>query len=230
MNITLRELDPGHLWVAEEPSNFLGIPIGARSTIVRLEDGGLWVHSPVSPTIELRRELDEIGPVRCIVAPSCAHTVYPADWATLYPNAKLFVSPRWKKSLPSPPQVLGENAPSLWSADLQQTLWLGNVLIDEVEFFHARSKTLIVCDLLFNLPDGMPPGQKLLARIAGVPFHPASSRLERVMTKDNRAARASLERMLAWDFERIVLSHGQVVESGGREVLRAGFDWLWQNG
>lgn len=229
MTINLRELDLGQLWVAEEPSNFLGVPIGARSTIVRLQDGGLWVHSPVSPTIELRRELDEIGPVRCIVAPCCAHTVYPAEWATLYPEAKVFVSPRWKKSLPSPPQVLGEDEEPEWSADLQQTLLLGHALLDEVEFFHARSKTLIVCDLLFNLPDDLPPRQKLLAGIAGLPSRPAVSRLERVMTKDNKAVRASLKRMLAWDFERVVLSHGRIVESNGREVLRAAFDWLWQN-
>lgn len=229
MTITLRELDAGHLWVAEEPSNLLGVPIGARSTIVKLQDGGLWVHSPVSPTIELRRELDEIGPVRCIVAPTWAHDMYPAEWATLYPEAKMFVSPRWKKSLPTTPQVLGEAEEPEWSADLQQTLLLGHALLDEVEFFHARSKTLTVCDLLFNLPDDLPTGQKLLAKIAGLPSHPAVSRLERVMTKDNKAVRASLERVLEWDFERIVLSHGLIVESNGREVLRAAFDWLWQN-
>jgi hypothetical protein len=32
--------------------------------------------------------------------------------------------------------------------------------------------------------------------------------------------------MLAWDFDRIVIAHGEVLESGGREALRAGYAWL----
>jgi hypothetical protein len=32
--------------------------------------------------------------------------------------------------------------------------------------------------------------------------------------------RASLERILAWDFDRVVVTHGDVVEHGGAEALR----------
>jgi hypothetical protein len=229
MNITLRELETDSLWVAEEPFNLFGMPVGARSTIVKLDDGGLWVHSPVKPTAELRAELAAIGPVRCIVAPTHVHTAYPAEWATLYPEAKMFTSPRWKKQLPRPAQVLGEEPEALWSGALKQTRILGHALMDEVEFFHQRTQTLIVCDLMFNLPDNLSPGQKLAAKILGLPFHPAPSRLERIMTSDNKAMRASLERVLAWDFERIIMSHGQIVPTSGRQVLRDGFGWLWQN-
>jgi hypothetical protein len=32
--------------------------------------------------------------------------------------------------------------------------------------------------------------------------------------------------MLAWNADRIVLAHGDNIESGGREVLRRAYAWL----
>jgi hypothetical protein len=49
----------------------------------------------------------------------------------------------------------------------------------------------------------------------------------RSMCKDRAAVRAGVERLLAEEFDRVVVAHGQVLPSGGREALRAGFDWLW---
>jgi hypothetical protein len=44
--------------------------------------------------------------------------------------------------------------------------------------------------------------------------------------RDRRAARESLERILGWDFDRVVVAHGDVLERGGREALRQGYAWL----
>jgi len=38
--------------------------------------------------------------------------------------------------------------------------------------------------------------------------------------KDRRAAKQSLERILEWDFDRIILSHGENIESDAKAVLR----------
>ena len=35
------------LWVEARPLRFFGVEMGTRMTVVRLADGGLWVHSPV---------------------------------------------------------------------------------------------------------------------------------------------------------------------------------------
>jgi hypothetical protein len=37
--------------------------------------------------------------------------------------------------------------------------------------------------------------------------------------KDRAAFDRSIERMLAWDFDRIVMAHGDIVETGGRRML-----------
>ena len=36
--------------------------------------------------------------------------------------------------------------------------------------------------------------------------------------KDKAAARESLQRILEWDFDRIVLSHGDLIETNARTV------------
>jgi glyoxylase-like metal-dependent hydrolase (beta-lactamase superfamily II) len=48
----------------------------------------------------------------------------------------------------------------------------------------------------------------------------------RLAVRDRDAARASLERILGWDFERIVPGHGEILQAGGREELAAGYAWL----
>ena len=44
--------------------------------------------------------------------------------------------------------------------------------------------------------------------------------------RDRAAARQSLEQILAWDFDRVIVAHGDIRESGGREALKAGYAWL----
>jgi hypothetical protein len=36
----------------------------------------------------------------------------------------------------------------------------------------------------------------------------------------------ALERIPAWDFDRVVIAHGEVLESGEPDALRAGNAWL----
>jgi glyoxylase-like metal-dependent hydrolase (beta-lactamase superfamily II) len=52
------------------------------------------------------------------------------------------------------------------------------------------------------------------------------SKLDPLLIRDRRAARQSLERILAWDFDRVVVAHGDVLEAGGRGALRHGYSWL----
>lgn len=40
------------------------------------------------------------------------------------------------------------------------------------------------------------------------------------------AARASLERILSWDFDRIILAHGHLIETNGKRALREAYSFL----
>jgi hypothetical protein len=52
------------------------------------------------------------------------------------------------------------------------------------------------------------------------------TKLDPLLIRDRRAARGSLERILAWDFDRVIVAHGDVQESGGKALLRDGYAWL----
>lgn len=55
---------------------------------------------------------------------------------------------------------------------------------------------------------------------------PGATLLEHVIIRNRKAAREQVDRMLAWDFDRIVLAHGGIIETGGREVVRRAYAWL----
>ena len=226
----LRPLAPD-LWVADRPQTFYGLPVGTRMTVIRLADGALLLHSPVALDAQLRSELDAIGRVRYVVAPNRVHHLYAGDVAKAYPEARLWVGPGLERKRPDLTfvAVLGDDAPEEWRDAVAQVFFRGRPYENEVVFFHRPSRTLILCDLAFNFGPRTATSTRLLMQLVrsyGV-FGP--SKLDPLLIRDRAAARASLERILAWDFDRVVVAHGDVLESGGREALRAGYGWLLAN-
>ncbi len=217
----LRELGPG-LWIAEAPHALAGVQAGRRSAIVRLRGGDLLVHSPAPLDAELRRALDALGPVRLVLAPNAFHGhVSMGDYAAAYPAAQLIAAPGLdgrRRDLPFA-AVLGDVPDPRWAEDLDQAVLLGHRFIPEVVFCHRASRSLLVGDLVWNLTSAHPRGTRLFAGGTGV--HPTP--LFRSGIRNREAARGSLERILAWDFDRIVVGHGALVESGGREALRSAY-------
>jgi hypothetical protein len=48
----------------------------------------------------------------------------------------------------------------------------------------------------------------------------------RLMCRDRTAARRSLDRLLGWEFDRVVVGHGAIVEHDGKRLVRQAFAWL----
>jgi hypothetical protein len=74
------------------------------------------------------------------------------------------------------------------------------------------------------------PDRPLLSRafvhLDGVYNRFAMPRTIRLTVRNRHAAQLSVERMLGWEFDRIVVGHGDVVESGGRQALAEALSWL----
>lgn len=223
----MRELDRD-LWVVERPQRFYALEVGTRMTVMRLADGSLLLHSPVALDPALRGELDALGSVRYAVAPSRVHHLYAGEVARLYPGARLWVAPGLPRKRPDLDfvAVLDDEAPPEWRGQVDQVFFRGRPFENEVVFLHRPSRTLLMCDLVFNFGPSAPPLTRLLLRLIGSHDRFGPSKLDPLLIRDRRAARDSLERILAWDFDRVVVAHGDVLESGGREALRAGYAWL----
>jgi hypothetical protein len=223
----LRELAQ-NIWIEERPQRFYGLEVGTRMTVIRLTNGSLLLHSPVQLDTELRRELDAIGRVRFTVAPNRVHHLYAGEVAKAYPEARLWVAPGLERKRPDLvfAGVLGDDAPTEWKDEVDQVFFRGRPYENEVVFFHRASRTLIMCDLAFNFGPRAAAPTRVLMRLLRSYGRFGPSKLDPWLIRDRTAARQSMERILAWDFDRVVVAHGDVLERGGREALRQGYSWL----
>ena len=224
----LEELAPD-LWVEQQSLRFAGIDVGTRMTVVRLRQQELLLHSPVAPRPELREALGALGEVRYLVAPNRFHHLFVGEYAAHYPKSQLFVAPGLPRKRPdlTVHAVLEDEAPSQWEGQLDQQLFRGYPLANEIVFFHRASSTLIASDLALNIGPGSPPATRLVARLLRAYGRFGPSLMERVGIRDRAAARESLRRILEWDFERVIIAHGRILDRGGRRALRDGYAWLW---
>ena len=216
------------LWVVERPQTFYGLSVGTRMTVIRLSDGRILLHSPVALDAELRAELDALGQVCLAVAPNRVHHLHAGAVALVYPETRLWVAPGLERKRPDLEfvAVLGDEAPEEWRGEVDQVFFRGRPYENEVVFFHRASRTLILCDLAFNFGPRAAAPTRLLMKLLRSYGRFGPSKLDPLLIRDRDAARQSLEHILAWDFDRVVVAHGEVLESGGREALRAGYSWL----
>jgi hypothetical protein len=216
------------LWVAERPQRFYGLEVGTRMTVIRLADGSLLLHSPVALDARLRAELDALGRVRFVVAPNRVHHLYAGHVADTYPEARLWVGPGVERKRPDLAYVavLDDEAPVEWRGQVEQLFFRGRPYENEVVFFHPTSRTLVLCDLAFNFGPRAAVATRWLMRLLRSYRRFGPSTLDPWLIRDRAAARASLERILAWDFDRVVVAHGDVLERGGHDALRTGYRWL----
>jgi len=222
----LEELVSDRIWLKKYPVHYAGLDFYARTTVVRLSNGELLVHSP-SPIDEvLVDRIREIGPVAHLIAPGSYHYFYVAAWQEAFPEAMVWICPGVERKQPDLEfdGFLSDHAPNAWAEELDQVLVRGNRLIWEVVFLDRPSRTLIITDLLENIGEksGAVGWQfKLWWKAV---FHmwdnPKPAPEYQMGWKDRRAAKQSLERILEWDFDRIILSHGENIESDAKAVLR----------
>ncbi len=214
------------VWVATREAKFLHLETGTRMTIVRLSDGGLFVHSPVPLDADTRRAVDALGEVRAVVAPSIFHHLSVGEWQRAYPRAVFGACPglEWKRADLAFDCVLADEPRAEWSRDLAQVYFSAR-RENEVVFFHPKSRTLICSDALLNLAAHPARTTRLVARLTGNTA-PGFGWPERFMIRDRRLARRQVTRLLEWDADKVVLAHGALVNGDGREVLRRAYAWL----
>jgi hypothetical protein len=217
-----------NLWVADRPQSFFGIPVGTRMTVVRLSGERLLLHSPVTLDTELRAQLDSLGRVCFAVAPNRVHHLYAGEVAKVYPGARLWIAPGLERKRPDLvfEAVLTDEAPEEWRGEVEQVFFRGRPYENEVAFFHRASRTLVLCDLAFNFGPSAAAPTRLLMKLLRSYGRLGPSKLDPLLIRDRQVARESLERILGWDFDRVVVAHGDVLERGGREILRDGYSWL----
>jgi hypothetical protein len=221
MSLQLLDRD---LAVIDHPLKVGGLALGTRTTVIRRPDGGVVLVSPGPLGDDDAAAIAALGPVRAIVAPNLLHDRYLAAAVVRFPEARLYAPPALARKHPAlrvdgPPAAVADGA--LHAVDVG-----GMPKLQETLLVHAPSRTLVATDFVFNVRAPAPWFTRTFMRFNGGFDRFGPTRICRSMVKDRAATRAAVERLLAEDFDRIVVTHGQVLPSGGREALRAGFAWL----
>lgn len=211
----------------ESEHRLLGIDFGGRMTVIRLHSGDLFLHSPVRLSDGLGEELKNLGNVKYIVAPNRFHHLYLRDYIEAYPLAEFYAAPglSGKRKDIAFTGELADGHRYGWGGEVEHTVFGGIPALSEAVFFHPESRTLLLTDLLFNFSHNLSTAQIIFARLNGVYLNPGVSRMARYLfLKDRGKARESAERILSWDFDRVLLAHKDMVEAGSREAVMKAFE------
>lgn len=197
------------------------LPFTTRMTVVRLESGGVWLHSPVRPTLERQGAVDQIGPVAHLVAPNKIHSLGIEPWKALYPSAQVWASPGFSKRHPAIAvgSLLTDEIATPWNGEIDHCVFDGHAILDEVAFLHKPSKTLIITDFIQKheaageswVWRGVKRAAGILGKDGGVPLD------IRLSIRDKAAMRRSLDTILDWDFDSLIIAHGHCLQGGAKE-------------
>lgn len=221
-----------NIWTYEgETVDFYGFPYTTRMTVVRLNNGALWIHSPERLNAPLQEELGALGRVAHLISPNKLHHLFLEEWIAAYPDALCYAAPGLAKKRKDIrfTKELSDTPDEAWAGEIEQLIFRGSPLMEEVVFFHTSSKTLLLTDLIENFrAEHFSGWKRAAARVTGIIYPhgktPLDWRLSFVFGKAK--ARQSLQRMLAWEPENVVISHGECIFGQGTTFLKESFSWL----
>lgn len=81
------------VWIADAEIPLGPVQLPVRMTVIRLGNGSLLLHSPIPYSARLHRELELLGRIEWLVAPSIAHWMYVRQWQMAVPGATTFAVP-----------------------------------------------------------------------------------------------------------------------------------------
>jgi hypothetical protein len=226
----LEEFGPSLYWADGPTVSFLGFPYPTRMAVVALSSGGVWVWSPIALTEELVDAVEAIGPVRFIVSPNKIHHLFLQEWAERWPDARLFAPPglaRRKPALRFHAELTDAPDPA-WAQDIDQVIFRGSLAMEEVVFFHRPSRTAIVCDLIQRHPPAAMSGWKgMLMRLDSlVGDHGSTPREWRASFLRRGPARSARKKVLDWNPERLLIAHGECVQTQAAGVIKSALSWI----
>lgn len=208
-----------NVWTLRYPLPVLGSQFGRTVTIIRLAFGKLVIHSTGKFSGEDVAAIRGLGEPGWLVDASRFHDTYAKDGRARFPEIPYLVPPAFDKEgrLKSQPLM---PPPQEWEGELEVMPLAGMPLVQEHVFYHPPSRSLIVCDLIFHFGQRRSRWRRLISRyLMGLHNGIGMSFFFRLSVRDKTAFLGSLKRILQWDFQRIIVGHGDVLEGAGRELL-----------
>jgi glyoxylase-like metal-dependent hydrolase (beta-lactamase superfamily II) len=209
------------IWTLDRPVWFSGARLRARTTVVRLDDGSLLLHTPAPPTDALAAQLRALGPVRWLVVPNCWHHLGTPAAAAYFPEARVV----------GPASAQSRNKALRLHVDIQDTKFSEQVpefealplhgvpFWDETVLYHRPTRTLLGADIVCWANGKDHWTWRYGARITGCYERVRVPPDARKKISDKAAAAHSIQAMLERPAQRLIIGHGDVIEEGYRDRL-----------
>ncbi len=198
-----------------------GMSVSTRMTVFRLDDGSLFSHSAVPLTSAQKADLDRLGTLLHIVAPSAFHHLFLPALARLYPQAHLYGTESVLRKHPDLPQMqripLDESAP--WAGQLQCLPAHGIPLLDETIWFHPASGSLVITDVLQCWQGPLSLPVRLYLGLTGGHERLTVPRTVRLLVRDPSAVRTWAQQLRNWPVQRVILLHNSLIDESPTKRL-----------
>lgn len=215
----LTAIVPDRIWASERSVWFSGVRLRARSTVVRLDDGGLLLHSPAPPTDALTAQLRALGPVRWLVVPNRFHHLGAAAAAAAFPDARVIgpasaaaKRPALRIDLDIADATVGAQLPEVEALPLA-----GVPFLDETVLYHRSTQTLLGTDLVMTGDADDHWTWRWAARVTGCYQRVRVPPDVKHKVTDKAAAAAAIRAVLDRPAQRLVVAHAPVMADGWRE-------------
>ncbi|KAH8101818.1 hypothetical protein BXZ70DRAFT_77713 [Cristinia sonorae] len=231
-DVVIREVAT-NVWTFSRPLNlFNRLPVGGRSTAIKLKDGSIWLLASTPLNDETKAKLKELGnDVKYIMAPNVMHHMFLKPYKDEFPGAKV-IGP---KDLNKKKEAEGWQLDEVFDADHPEVkhgfedeidaCFFSGYTNQDVAFHHKASRTAMGADLLFNLP-----GTEQYTFSDTSPYFPVLSWLRpyhlllRLFIWKTEANFDKMKRdasiVANWDFDRYIPCHGNVIESGAKAAWK----------
>jgi hypothetical protein len=210
-----------NLWVLRYPLTLLGAKIGRSVTVIRLASGKLIVHSTAPFSADDVAVIRALGEPAWLLDVSRFHDSFRKEGRSAFPDIPYLVP----HGFPDAEKLRAgslDKIPPEWSGEVEVRRIDGMPQVNEHAVFHVPSGTLIVADVLFNFGEHTTGWTRFFAKtLMRLPGMMGMSLVFRLMIRDRAAFRESLRDIFSWDFDRVVVGHGEAIPNHGKRRLSA---------
>lgn len=210
----LSEIVAGRIWASERPVWFSGVRLRARTSVIRLDDGRLLLHSPAPPSDSLRQQLTQLGEVAWLVVPNCFHHLGTPAAAAAFPKAQVV----------GPKSAAARNSKLRIDVDIHALGFVDGVpeialfplagvpFLDETLLYHRPTETLFGADVVLRGDEHDHWSFRVASRLTGCFQRVSVPPDVRKKVVDKQAASQSLRALQSVSIKRLIIAHGAVIE------------------
>lgn len=199
-----------------------------KMTVFRLSSGDVAVHSAIAMDEAGMAALEAIGHLSWILVPNSLHCSDASWYGERYPSARVLVPAAKRAMLFEKLRRIDGSLDEDWPESLLGELAivpLRGTRIGEIALVHLPSRTLVLTDAVFNYRGkDLPFVARTFMRANRAYGRFGPSRIFTSFVIDDRGAfLGSIDQLLEYDFDRVIMSHGRILSTGGKSAIRDAF-------